>query len=112
VDLEKDVKDQLQRQSYWKKTDGRLNMIRQRKHSQIEHVFRSEFLLQDIIEGRMKGRMVSGRRRLDTLRVILYHQQSAQTLTALAAEVQRELWQLNNNSNGMRQSRLLKKTNH
>ena len=40
-----------------------------RKHSWLEHVFRHDGLLRDILEGRMKGKSASGRKRLNMMRM-------------------------------------------
>jgi len=44
-----------------------LNSIWQRKHRWIGHVLRHDGLLHEIIEGRMKGKPTSGRRRIQML---------------------------------------------
>ena len=44
-----------------------LNVIRQRKHKWIGHVLRQDKFLQEIFEGRMKGKPVRGRKRIQLL---------------------------------------------
>ena len=44
-----------------------LNVIRQRKRKWIGHVLRNDEFLQEIFEGRMKGRPARGRKRIQLL---------------------------------------------
>jgi len=44
-----------------------LNVIRQRKHKWIGHVLRQDKFLQEIFEGRMKGKPTRGRKRVQLL---------------------------------------------
>ena len=44
-----------------------LNVIRQRKRKWIGHVLRHDEFLQEIFEGRMKGRSTRGRKRIQLL---------------------------------------------
>jgi len=44
-----------------------LNVIRQRKRKWIGHVLRHDEFLQDVFEGRMKGRSTRGRKRIQLL---------------------------------------------
>jgi len=50
-----------------KEERSRLNTIWQRKHRWLGHVLRNEVLLREIIEGRMKGKALQGRKRLHML---------------------------------------------
>ena len=95
LNLGKNAKDQLKGQSNKfacsRKSKGRklLNTIWQRKHTWLGHLFRNDVLLQEISEGRMKGKALRGRKRLHMMSDL---SSSAKYADAKRAAEDREGW--------------------